>query len=147
MDSGLAPIGAPRNDSGEIGHTRAERALSRRGHHGHHFVGAFYLGKNTLHGLEFGLMSVAVHFGNGIFDYDHAVIVLDPTADCGRDADTGGDARHHAGVYIHIAQNGVERRVREATETLLDDEMLAFPGLQLIDDLRTPGAFGNEGTV
>jgi septum formation inhibitor-activating ATPase MinD len=30
-----------------------------RAHHRHHFVGAFYLGKNTLHGLEFGLMSVA----------------------------------------------------------------------------------------
>jgi hypothetical protein len=25
--------------------------------------------------------------------------------------------------------------------------MLAFPGLQLIDDLRAPGAFGNEGAV
>ena len=37
--------------------------LGRPGQHCHHFVGAFYLGKNTLHGLEFGLMSVAVHLG------------------------------------------------------------------------------------
>jgi hypothetical protein len=48
------------------------------GHHRHHFVRALYLGKNTLHSLEFGLMSVAVYLGNGIFDYDHAVILLNP---------------------------------------------------------------------
>jgi hypothetical protein len=42
--------------------------LSRASQHRHHFVGALYLGKNTLHGLEFGLMGVAVHLGNGIFD-------------------------------------------------------------------------------
>jgi len=96
--------------------------------HREDLVGAFDLCEDTLHGLQLSLVGIAVHFGDRIFDDHHIVIVLDAAADCVGDANAGRNAGHHTSVHVHIAEDRVQRRVREATETLLDYEVLAFMG-------------------
>jgi hypothetical protein len=50
-------------------------------------------------------------------------------------------------VVTPMLRKMVSSGVLEAAETLLDDQMLAFPRLQLVNDLCSPGAFGNERSV
>src|SRR6185437_15176794 len=115
--------------------------------HGDDLAGGFHFGEDAGHGLELGLMRVAMHLGNRVADKDHAVIVFDAAAHGGRDADAGGDAANDASGNAEIAQDRVERRIREAAKALLHHKMLARQRLQLVDDLRAPGPFGDEGAV
>src|SRR5206468_7892477 len=73
-----------------------------------------------------------------VTDENGAIVVLDPAAHGIGDANACGDASHDAGGHAQVAKNRVELRVREASEPLLGDQVLALTGLQLVDDLGTP---------
>src|SRR6516164_4003538 len=113
----------------------------------HHLVGRLHIGEDAGHGLEFGLVRITAHLGHRIRDQDHAIIVLDPAAHGRRYAHTSGYARYDAGGDTQVAQDRVERRVREPTIAFLDDQMFTVAGFELVDDLRTPAALDDEGAV
>src|SRR5687767_10618428 len=110
------------------------------GEHRDYLIGCLHIGKEAGHSLELRLMRGAVDLGHRILDQDHPIIMLDPAAYSCRHADARGDTSDHAGGHAHGAEDGVERRVREPPEAFLDDQVLAGPGLQRVDDLRPPGA-------
>src|SRR5262245_18893105 len=83
-------------------------------------------------------MCLPGNLGHGVADKDGAIVVLDPAAHGVGNANACGDACHDAGGHTQVAKNRVELRVREASETLLGNQMLALTGLQLVDDLSTP---------
>jgi len=58
-------------------------ALSYASPHSNHFVAAFHLSEDTLHSPELSLVSVAMHFGNGVFNNNHSIIVLYAAANGG----------------------------------------------------------------
>ena len=124
----------------------AALASRRRGtgEHRDHLVCRVHIGEEAGHGLELRLMRGTVDLGHRILDQDHPIIMLDSAAYGRRHADARGDTSDHAGGHAHGAQDGVERRVREPPEAFLDDQVLAGPGLQRVDDLCPPGAPDDE---
>src|SRR5580704_3241381 len=106
--------------------------------HSYHLIGGLHVGENPSHCPEFGLMRGPINFGHGIADHDHPIIVFDPTPDGRRHTDASGHPASDTGGYAHIAENRIEGSVREPTKAFLRDQLLAFLGLQVIDDLRAP---------
>src|SRR5215831_1626408 len=84
-------------------------------------------------------MRLTGNFGYGIADQDHPIIVFDPATHCRRYANASCHAGNDTGGHALIAKDRVEGCAwREATKAFLDDQMLAFPGLQFVDYLGAP---------
>ena len=79
-----------------------------------------------------------IHLSYGIADHDHPIIVFGPTSDGRRHSDASGHPASDAGSDAHIAENRIQGSIRETAKALFDHQMLAFLGLQVIDDLRAP---------
>jgi len=88
------------------------------------------------------------NFGHTIAHQDHSIVVLDPTAHRRGYTNASRYTRDDASVDGLIAEDRIEGRAwREAAKAFLDDQMFAFAGLQLVDDLRSPGILDNECAV
>jgi hypothetical protein len=88
-----------------------------------------------------------IDFGYGIADHDHPIIVFDPTPDGRRHTDASGHPASDACGNTQIAENRIEGGVRETAKAFLNDQMLAFLRLQVINDLRAPRALDTMRAV
>src|SRR5215831_13168187 len=93
-------------------------------------------------------MRLTRYLGYGIADQNHPVIVFDPAPHrCGH-ANASRHARDDTGIDAPITEDRIKRCAwREAAKAFLDDQMLAFPGLELFNDLRSPGVLDDKGAV
>src|SRR5258708_40118070 len=92
-------------------------------------------------------MGLAVYFGYRITYQNRSVIMLNSTTHGVRYANARRAARYDAGGHPHAAQNGVERCVGETAKALLYNQMLPFPGLEFVHDLRAPCSFHAMGLI
>ena len=74
-------------------------------------------------------MRIASNFGYRIAYHNHPIIVLDPSAHGIGNTDTCGHTDDDTGRDPHVAKGGIERRIGEATKSLLHDQMFDFPWL------------------
>lgn len=115
--------------------------------HRYHLVDRLHIGEGATQDLDLCIMEITVQLGNRILDEDHAIVVFNAPADCGRNADAGRHAGHDAGVHAHIAEYCVKGCIGETAVSLLDDDVLIGPGCKLVHDLRAPCALDEEGAV
>jgi len=83
-------------------------------------------------------VAVAIDLGHRIADQYHPVIILDAASDGVRYADASRHPGNDASGDSQIAQNSVERCIREAAEALFGDQVLAIMWFQFVDDFRAP---------
>ena len=92
-------------------------------------------------------MGLAARVRNRIVNDGHVIVKLDPAPYGRRNTNTRHYPHDNAGRYPQIAQDRIERGIRKAVVTPLDDHMLALVRFEFLHDLRAPAALSDERAV